>query len=145
MHIESAQSGHWTDEQLIDHWYGVGPEDGHLTQCVSCQARFEAIEARRRSLPLDEPVGENLLAAQRRAIYERLSEPRRWWRELPMRRWSSAAAVAIVLALISIVYQRHEREVADSRTDAALARDVSRMSFESEPPSTAPLEGLFVE
>ena len=31
MSVESNVSGHWTDEQLIAHLYGIGPEDRHRT------------------------------------------------------------------------------------------------------------------
>jgi hypothetical protein len=145
MHIASAQSGHWTDEQLIDYLYGVGPNDKHLEHCVDCGTRLAAMQVRRERVSMSEPVSESLLAAQRRTIYARLSEPRRWWVELPARRWASAAVMAAVLAGSATVYERHQRELAEVRADADLARDVSRMSFESEPQATAPLEGLFVE
>ena len=32
MSVESNVSGHWTDEQLIAHLYGIGPEDRHLAR-----------------------------------------------------------------------------------------------------------------
>lgn len=145
MRIASAKSEHWTDDQLIDHLYGVGPGDGHLTGCADCQARFAAIETRRRELRSDDSVSDGFLAAQRRAIYARLDQPRRWWQALPLGRFAAAAALFIVLTGTVTLYQRHQREVAEARADAQLAQDVSQMSFESEPPATAPLKGLFVE
>jgi len=145
MHIASTQSGHWTDEQLIDHLYGVGPNDKHLDHCVDCGRRLAAMQVRRERVSVNELVSESLLAAQRRTIYARLSEPRRWWVELPVRRWAATAAMAAVLTGSATIYERHRRELAEFRADADLARDVSRMSFESEPQATAPLEGLFVE
>ena len=69
-----AQSAHWTDEQLIDHLYGVGPADGHLDQCELCRDRLTALEVRRQQVSMAEPVSDDFLAAQRRAIYARLSE-----------------------------------------------------------------------
>jgi hypothetical protein len=151
MRIVSAQSAHWTDEQLIDHLYGIGPADDHLPQCENCLSRLSAMETRRR-VSIDEPVSDHLLAAQRRAIYARLSEPHHWWsalssRVMPVRRWAAATAMAAVLLGSASVYQyqNHLREAAESRADAQLAQDVSQMSFESEPPATAPLEGLFIE
>ncbi len=145
MRIESAQSEHWTDDQLIDHFYGVGPGDGHLQDCAHCQARFAAMETRRRQLSVDESVSDGFLAAQRRAIYARLGQRHRWWHAWPMGRFAGVAALFIVLAGTVTLYQSHQRELAESRADAQLAQEVSRMSFESEPAATAPLKGLFVE
>jgi hypothetical protein len=145
MRIESAKSEHWTDDQLIDHLYGVGPADGHFEQCADCRARFAAIEARRRQPVVEESVDDSFLATQRRAIYARLGKPRRWWHAFTIQRLAAAAAMFIVLAGSATLYQSHRRELDESRADAQLAQDVSRMSFESEPLATAPLKGLFVE
>jgi hypothetical protein len=144
MHIESTQSGHWTDEQLIDHLYGLGPADGHLDNCAECEARVSTLEGRRQ-LSANQPVSDAFLAAQRRTIYARLSEPRKWWREWPLRRIAAAVAMVIVVGGTTSVYENRQHELAESRADAQLAQDVSQMSFESEPQATAPLEGLFVE
>jgi hypothetical protein len=145
MRIASAKSEHWTDDQLIDHLYGVGPAGGHLPACAECQARFAAIEARRQRLGADDAVDEAFLAAQRRAIYARLEQPRRWWQPWPLGRFAAAAALTILLAGSMTLYRNHQRELAESRADAQLAQDVSQLSFESESPATAPLKGLFVE
>ncbi len=32
MNIESNLSGHWTDEQLIEHLYGIGPAGKHIEE-----------------------------------------------------------------------------------------------------------------
>jgi hypothetical protein len=151
MNIVSAQSAHWTDEQLIDYLYGIGPNDGHLNQCESCFARLSAMQTRRKRVSLPEaPVSEQFLAAQRRSIYGRLSEPRPWWRDLrfialPGRRLAAATALVVVLGGSLTLYENHRRELAEARSDAQLAQDVSQMSFESEPQATAPLHGLFIE
>jgi hypothetical protein len=145
MRIASAQSEHWTDDQLIEHLYGVGPGDGHLQDCADCQARFAIIETRRRRFRPDEPVSDSFLAAQRRAIYARLEQPHRWWHAWPLSRFAAAAAMFVVLGGTITLYENHQRELAESRADAQLAQDVSQMSFESEPAATAPLKGLFIE
>ncbi len=145
MSIVSAKSAHWTDEQLIDHLYGVGPADGHVKQCQQCHSRLSLMESRRQQFSPEETVSDQFLAAQRRAIYARLSEPHRWWREIPVRRWAAGAAFVAVLSGSLTFYEVRQREVADARIDAQLAQDVSQMSFESEPQATAPLHGLFVE
>jgi hypothetical protein len=145
MRIASAKSEHWTDDQLIDHLYGVGPCDGHLQSCVECLARFAVIERRGQQLRMNEPVSDSFLAAQRRAIYARLEHPHGWRQAWPVGRLAAVAAMLVVLAGSVSLYQSHQRELAESRADAQLAQDVSQMSFESEPPATAPLKGLFVE
>jgi len=145
MFNQSAQSGHWTDDQLIDHLYGVGPADGHLPGCKQCHARFAALEVRFKTT-LAEPVSDEFLAAQRRAIYARLSGPHSWWNDLPVRKLAAAAAMLLVLAGSVTFYEsRQQRELAEARADVQLAQDASRMCTESEPLATAPLKGLFVE
>jgi hypothetical protein len=145
MNIVSAESAHWTDGQLIDHLYGIGPSDGHLNQCEHCASRLAAMQTRARQVAMEEAVSDQFLASQRRAIYARLSERRSWWHELPGRHMVAAAAMGIVLAGSAGMYQHHRRELAESRADAQLAQEVSQMSFESEPQATAPLQGLFIE
>ncbi len=145
MNIMSAQSAHWTDEQIIDHLYGVGPTDGHLSQCENCSARLTAMQSRRQGFSVEDSVSDQFLAAQRRAIYARLSKPHHWWQDVPARRWAAAAAMFTVLAGSAALYQDHRRELAESRADAQLAQDVSQMSYESEPQATDPLKGLFIE
>ncbi len=150
MSIESRLSGHWTDEQIVDHIYGVGPADGHIDSCRECAGRFLAFQQRRLSLesaaPPRDALSDDFIAAQRRAIYARISEPRTLWSLLPLRRLASAAATVIVLAGAFMFYQdRETRQVARAQvSDAQLAQEVSQMAVD-EPQSTAPLKALFVE
>jgi hypothetical protein len=147
MSIESKLSGHWTDDELIQHLYGVGRGDGHADVCAECRARLSAAQAHRSALEADasahETAGHEFLMAQRRRIYARLNEPARWWTNIPTVRWASAAASLLVLAGSMLVYQHKVR--VEAAADAELARDVSRMASDSEPPSTAPLQALFEE
>ncbi len=145
MNIVSAKSDHWTDEQLVDHLYGLGPADGHLDQCELCTNRLSSMQARRQQVSPEETVSDDFLAAQRRAIYARMSKPHHWWSDVPVRHWAAAAAMFMVLAGSAAVYQDHRRELAEARSDAHLAQEVSQMAFESESPVTAPLQGLFIE
>jgi hypothetical protein len=151
MSIESRLSGHWTDEQIVDHIYGVGPADGHIDNCQECAGRFLAFQQRRLSLdsaaPSEEALSGDFIAAQRRAIYAKIGEPRRFWSLLPLRRVASAAATVVVLAGAFLFYQdRQARQVARAQvSDAQLAQEVSQMAFDTEPVSTAPLKALFVE
>ena len=149
--MESKVSGHWTDEQLIEYLYGVGPEGSHLDTCRDCHERLSAMQARRQAmelnLPSHEEAGFQFLAAQRRKIYARLTERSSWWSEFQLRRWASAAAMALVLGGGLVVYEEnHRHQLLENKvSDAQLAQDVSLMAQDSEPQPTAPLQALFDE
>ena len=74
-------TGHWTDDQLLQTIYGIGPSDNHLNDCADCNARLVAMQANRenveRAAAFD--VTSDFLAAQRRAIYKKVDQPVRWW------------------------------------------------------------------
>jgi hypothetical protein len=147
--MESKVSGHWTDQQLIEHLYGVGAEDRHLNGCAECQGRLNSMQARRQAVDRTAPEGDvsfDFLAAQRRKIYARLTEPRRFWSQGQLRRWASAAATILVLGGGLLVYEDHKQQSMDNKiSDAQLAQEVSSMAQESEPQPTAPLQALFEE
>jgi hypothetical protein len=151
MSIESKVSGHWTDEQLIAHLYDVGPQDLHIDRCADCRARLLAMQAQRQAaeVPGASPVDMSFefLAAQRRKIYEKITEPVRWWSHLQLRRWAPAAAGLAVIAggLLIVEHDRRTPAVPNNISDAQLAQDVSRMAENSESPATAPLQALFEE
>ena len=153
MSIESRLSGHWTDDELIQHLYGLGPGDGHVDECRECQARLSAAEMQRRALEADlnapghEEASYDFLMAQRRRIYAKLSQPANWWTGISVSRWAPAAAALLVLAGGVVVYDQRSRQVTVNRhvSDAQLAQDVSCMAADSDPPSTAPLRALFEE
>lgn len=139
---------HWTDEQLIAHLYGVGPEDRHVDSCAHCRQRLDAMRSRREALDIaaESGAGFEMLAAQRRKIYERISQPAHWWSHLEPRRWATAAAAVLVLAGgLVFVENTHKPASPNAISDAQLAQDVSRMAADPEPPATAPLQGLFEE
>jgi hypothetical protein len=153
MSIESRLSGHWTDDELIQHLYGVGPGDGHLDDCPECQARLSSARTQRQTLETDlsasgdEAASYDFLMTQRRRIYAKLRQPANWWTGISLGRWAPAAAALLVLAGGVMVYDQRLRQQAVNRpvSDAQLARDVSCMADDSEPRSTAPLRALFEE
>ena len=145
MSIESRRSGHWTDEELIQHLYGVGPEDGHLRVCGACQARLAAAQSSRHVLETDlaadsDSAGYDFLMAQRRRIYVRLSEPAKSWTGVSVRRLAPVFAMLFLLAGGFFMYDQRSRQ---DVSDVELASEVSCMAADSEPPSTAPLHALF--
>ncbi len=156
MSIESNLSRHWTDEQVIAHLYGVGPEDGHLSSCEHCRQRVSDMQARRTSVQersgTDMGVSLDFLAAQRRRIYAKLDQPVRWWQVFQSRGWAPAAAMLCVMGagLIAIeqthplgIGQHGQPAVKANVSDAQLAAEVSQFADDSEPNSTAPLQALF--
>lgn len=138
---------HWTDEQLIASFYDAAPENSHIVQCAVCRERLSALLAHRQSLErmandMDE-VSFSFLAAQRRQIYSRLSEPVRPWSNLLARKWASAATL-LVLGGGFIIFEQN-RPVSPERkiSDVQLAQEMSRMSQDLEAQPVAPLQGLF--
>jgi hypothetical protein len=151
MSIESKASGHWTDDELIEHQYGLRPEDGHLAACTVCQKHLRSMQSARQAVELsssDYDVSFEFLAAQRRQIYARITERLHWWSQFPIRRWASAAATLSVLGGAFVLHQARiaQRSATDAKvSDVQLAREVSGMADDAEPPPTAPLQALFEE
>lgn len=137
---------HWTEDELLAHLYGIGPEDGHVKNCGECAERLRVMEEARsiREAAADsaEP-GFDFLAAQRRRIYQRLAAPRRsfLWRFGP----ALAASVVLVLGLAIIDGQRQSQNANAALTDAQLVEYVGSAAMTSEPAPVAPIEGLFQE
>jgi anti-sigma factor RsiW len=140
---------HWTEEQLIAHLYGVGPDDRHLDSCHECQARLSRMQAHRHAIESESgppDVDLNLLAAQRREIYAAIAQPVPWWSQLQLRRWASAFASVAIFASALLLYENHRKPATpDSISDKQLAQEVSRIAQDPEPPATAPLQALFEE
>ncbi|MBV8897795.1 MAG: hypothetical protein JO051_14885 [Acidobacteriaceae bacterium] len=151
MNIESNLSGHWTDEQLIQHLYGVGPEGNHIDECSHCQARLSAMHVARSANEIEcspsEQVPLELLAAQRRSIYSRIDRLAGFQLGLQIRRWAAAGAMVVLLGGGFFLYEQNQHQQAGQNkvTDAQLAQEVSQVAQDSEPSPTRPLQGLFDE
>jgi hypothetical protein len=144
----SKGAPHWTDGQLINALYGVGPEGGHLEECPKCRGRLAALRMNRKALELEtgeSRVDFDFLAAQRRRIYQKLEQPIRWWSHQVWKKWAPAVFTVVVLAGGIAVYQekQHFQKPGSELSDVQLAQEASRMSQEYEAQSTAPLQGLF--
>ncbi len=149
MNIESTQSGHWTDDELLATIYGVGPSGKHLDGCSECRTRLAEMQSSRERLEnassIDDGASAAFLAAQRRTIYQRMENPVKWWNAVPLRRWAAGMATACVLSGSIFVYQqnREERIRQERIADAKLAQEVTMMAQDTGDSSMAPLEGLF--
>lgn len=137
---------HWTDEQLVAHLYGVGPEDGHLNECAACRLRVTEMQACRQSFEAlrgtDEDVTFEFLSRQRRAIYAGLSRRRMVF---GMRRLAAASAVVAAAAAGIIVNEGRRQANSRQISDAQLVEEVSQLAQDPTPTAVAPIEGLFQE
>ena len=151
MNIESNLSGHWTDEQLIEHIYGIAPQPEHLEKCSYCRERVSAMVQSRRLVETEAPqagdVPFDLLAAQRRSIYARLENTRNRRFGLHVTRWAAAGAMVALLGGATFLYEQQQRTQAlqSKVTDAELVQQISQIANDSEPSPTAPLQALFDE
>lgn len=149
-------SRHWTDNELIDRMYGIGPAGVH--ECAQCDARLRAMERIRAEIAGSVEPSSDFLAAQRRAIYSRLGE--RAGERRPAMIWASASVGALCLALGLIgagVFASHgsapahvprpeSHAVARAESDdAQLFSDVDAMEQASEPRAAAPIHALIEE
>ncbi len=139
---------HWSDDQLIDRIYGVGPADGHLERCPSCARRWEEFRRRNQSLrQVGIELSDEHLAAQRRAIRARLGERRRVLPHVLV-----PALVTLLLAAIVILDRRAPEppqpaapESAEKISDAQLFGDVFNSISGTEPTAIGPIRSLFEE
>lgn len=155
MNIQSRLSGHWTDEQIVEHIYGVGPGNDHLLNCPQCSKRLLSMREHRLHVEEGsgaEEVSTEFLAAQRRTIYARLAAERdSRWSAWTLRRWASAGALALLLSgglyFVEQTSQPGPRSAAQgsSISDSQLATEVSQMADGYEAGPTEPLQALFAE
>jgi hypothetical protein len=146
---------HCTDDELIDYLYGIGFEREHADSCPECQQRLSAMRAQRAAIEAvhSDAPGFDFMAAQRRAIYARLSRPERWWSAMHWSRWAPATLAVVVLGGGVAIYQESQSPASHLQqqamhskvSDAQLAAEVSSMADESDPQPAAPLEAFFQE
>ena len=129
---------HWTEDELIESIYGIGPADGHLDTCSECRSRRDVIEHRRAGQQTRPDLPASFLAAQRRAVYARAEQ------HLPRSVWFGAAVACAgvsVLAVGLVITRPSDTAAADSKliadAYAAVAADVPR--------AAEPINALFEE
>lgn len=136
---------HWTEQEFINDIYGIGPGDGHLQGCAECRARREELAVRRQAAAREPEVPGEFLAAQRRAIHEKLGERRVW-----AVRWAPAFAAVFVL-LIGVFLMRESRSPVGApapvvtAADSQLFSDIYALEGSSEPQAVTPVRALFEE
>jgi hypothetical protein len=140
---------HWTEDELIAHLYGIGPQDGHIEHCGECAKRLQSMQDARSlseaaAASSVEP-GFEFLAAQRRRIYQQLStvgQHRLAWRFAP----GVAASLALACGLLFFQQQHSNSSSPVAKpSDTQLVEDVGRVAMNPEPAPVAPLQALFEE
>jgi len=138
---------HWTNDEVVDHLYGVGPEDGHERECAECRARIVAVRARREAVESGDEVTAGLLRNQRLAIAGRIEarrmELQAWWRT-PV--W--VAVMAALALVLSAPRPAREATVAgglNRAQDAEMYLEIYQSISSEEPRALAPMHGLFEE
>jgi len=148
-------AGHWTEEELLAHLYGVGPQDGHELKCKQCQSRLSDIEISRVQNELlyeqGSEVGAEFFAAQRRSIYARIGEPKTGF---AVRRWVPGLAILGTICAGLVLFEPRSvhhstqaayRQAVTRVSDTALVEDVGFIAMQQEPDPAAPIKELFAE
>jgi predicted anti-sigma-YlaC factor YlaD len=127
---------HCSSDELIAHLYGLKSADEHLDSCGECSARLRQAELRRTEAAEAPEVPDELLAAQRRSIYQRLGSPVAAWHPL---RWAASgmAMFAIVLGLTL----SYTRPAAHSRDDSFFV-EISSLDQNPAPRAVQPIQAL---
>lgn len=150
---------HWTDGQLIEHLYGVGPDvsskkDAHLESCEECRSRLGAMQlsrSRLEALAAEEELSVDALFSQRRAIYHKLERRAGWRASKPFQKWAPAACALLVLAggfaawehRTDLPRQSQEQVQRGNISDDQLADEASQIANDVAPNAAAPLRALF--
>ena len=139
---------HWTDEELLDHLYGIAPEDEakrqHLTECESCLRREDDWQALRAQVMNTPEVSESFLAGQREKIYQRIEREvsARWLAPLAPA-FATIAVVLLAIFLYRPTPQPIQQEVAVS--DSQFFSEVYEDVYRTEPKGIDTIYGLFEE
>lgn len=134
---------HLNENVLLDAIYGIAgaDADAHLRNCSECSARLSE-RKQMRAVSTGE-LSSEFLAAQRRAIYQRIeAKPSR------VRVWAPVLAAACALTVGIFVYRpgAEPKPVASAEVnDSQLFADVFSMEQSLEPSATASVRVLFEE
>ncbi|HLH41722.1 MAG TPA: hypothetical protein VKV74_01960 [Bryobacteraceae bacterium] len=139
-------SRHLNQDELLHCLYGIGEREAHahLLACEECAGRYAAYQRRRSEAAASIGVPSHFLAAQRRAVYARLTEPPR-----SQAKWAPALAAGLLFVLGLFLWpsahlpQRPAPAAKPELTDEQLFSDVYSIEESMEPRAAAPIQMLF--
>jgi hypothetical protein len=99
------------------------------------------LRAQTKNIPEPE-VSPEFLAAQRRAIYRRLDQPRGNWFAM---RWALSFALLLLVVAGGLTLESRHNRRAPAISDEQLFSDLSAMEQSNEPKAIQPIHGLFQE
>ncbi len=150
---------HWSDDELLDRLYGVGPDDDHLSFCAECEGRLQELAARRSAVVLngesavDAGVDAALLLRQRAAVMDRIEKSAGSfisWRAVT----AFAGATAMILGFAIYQPQRTKPAFQQPATQSVARTASSDTQFfseiysaveQTEPRAVKPMRRLFEE
>lgn len=156
--MNSLRAKHWTDDQLIEHLYGINPvadskEIAHIESCEECRGRLAAMQLSRsriESWGTEEEPSHESLSAKRRAIYARIERGSGWRAALHFRKWAPAACALLVLGGGFATWehrnewwQSQEQAERANISDEQLIQETSQIANDVAPDAAAPLHALF--
>ena len=134
-------SEHYSDKELIDRLYGIGRRDTHLDECGYCHRRWLQVQERRQEVLALPKVPADLLAAQRRKVYERLERERQgdWGHRLA----PALAALSVVVLGLILSRPGPSPQPTLASSDSGFYTEIYSMVESSEPLAAEPIHGLF--
>ena len=137
---------HWTEDEFTQWLYGLRPGDAHLDDCPECGVEARRLTARRQAFTdaaAAEEAPADLLAAQRRGVYQRLGQsPVSWMPRI------QAAAVALMIVLVALTFSLRSTRTSGTLgapSDDQLFSDLASIEQSSEPRAAQPIHNLFEE
>jgi hypothetical protein len=141
---------HWSDDELLDRVYGVGPEDDHLNVCAECEQRWLALSASREALVSRTSVeSANLTPAQllrqREAVMARIERSSGFL--LPWRAVVAFAGAAAMMVGFIVYHPEHSKPVTvqTASSDAQFFSEIYSEVEQMEPRAVKPMRRLFQE
>jgi|HubBroStandDraft_6_1064221.scaffolds.fasta_scaffold69370_4 hypothetical protein len=136
---------HWGEQDFTRWMFGLKEEDEHLRSCPQCQTEIARLTAVRNSITSQPEVSHEFLAAQRRAIYNRLHQPSHRWTRA--RIWAPISA-GVALAAIGVALMlppKATQQPLFTESDQKFFTEIGSMEQSSEPRAIEPIHNMFEE
>ena len=127
---------HWSNDDVLEHLYGLKAADGHFNSCADCAARVQEAAALRARVTTPPDISHEFLAAQRRRIHERLEFPLRTWHPW---RWAVPFVAMLAVALSLTLWRSPARSHSE---DDRFFAEIEAVAQNPTPRAVQPLEAL---